>query len=91
MTRHRVDRGWGGPLLGWFDLLNSWLGEAGLSPGRASRTVNAFARLSLWMQDCGIGVADLDEDVIDEHIVVPPRSWRVSYAACGLVLDSLIS
>jgi linoleoyl-CoA desaturase len=23
--------------------------------------------------------------------VVPPRSWRVSYAACGLVLDSLIS
>ena len=25
------------------------------------------------------------------EFVVPPRSWRVSYAACGLVLDSLIS
>jgi len=24
-------------------------------------------------------------------IVVPPKSWRVSYAASGLVLDSLIS
>ena len=23
--------------------------------------------------------------------VVPPKSWRVSYAASGLVLDSLIS
>ncbi len=27
----------------------------------------------------------------DVHYVVPPKSWRVSYAACGLVLDSLIS
>jgi hypothetical protein len=25
------------------------------------------------------------------RIVVPPKSWRVSYAASGLVLDSLIS
>ena len=25
------------------------------------------------------------------HVVVPPKSWRVSYAASGLVLDSLIS
>jgi hypothetical protein len=24
-------------------------------------------------------------------VVVPPKSWRVSYAASGLVLDSLIS
>jgi len=27
----------------------------------------------------------------DEADVVPPKSWRVSYAASGLVLDSLIS
>jgi hypothetical protein len=26
-----------------------------------------------------------------EGFVVPPKSWRVSYAASGLVLDSLIS
>lgn len=25
------------------------------------------------------------------HIVVPPRSWRVPYAASGVMLDSLIS
>ena len=33
--------------------------------------------------------------VIEYHdlpwCVVPPKSWRVSYAASGLVLDSLIS
>jgi transposase len=28
---------------------------------------------------------------LNEQIVLPPRSWRVSYAASGLVLDSLIS
>jgi hypothetical protein len=33
-----------------------------------------------------IGDGDLPRD-----FVLPPKSWRVSYAASGLVLDSLIS
>ena len=37
-------------------------------PGRARRNVNAFGRLSSWMAACGLTVADLNEDVIDEHI-----------------------
>jgi len=43
-------------------------------------------------------VADLCCDSVSEWQamvkvadVVPPKSWRVSYAASGLVLDSLIS
>ena len=35
--------------------------------------------------------ATFPRDTLSTHIVVPPKSWRVSYAACGLVLDSLIS
>src|ERR1700693_736580 len=66
MARGRVVVG--GPLMMWVDPLDSWLGQTGLSPGRVSRTVNAFAGLSSWMADRGLGVADLDEDVIDEHI-----------------------
>jgi site-specific recombinase XerD len=57
-----------GPLLMWIGPLNSWLGQTGLSPGRADRTVNAFARLSSWMDSRGLGVSDLDEGLIDEHI-----------------------
>ena len=36
----------------------------------------------------------IDTHIIDElltDLVVPPKSWRLSYAASGLVLDSLIS
>ncbi len=66
MARGRVVVG--GPLMMWVGPLDSWLGRTGLSPGRVSRTVNAFAGLSSWMADRGLGVADLDEDVIDEHI-----------------------
>jgi site-specific recombinase XerD len=57
-----------GPLLMWTGPLESWLQQAGCSPGRARRTVNAFGRLSTWMAARGLTVADLNEDVIDEHI-----------------------
>jgi hypothetical protein len=57
-----------GPLLMWVGPLDSWLRQVGCSPGRAGRGVNAFVRLSAWMAVRGLGVADLDEDVIDEHI-----------------------
>jgi hypothetical protein len=40
----------------------------GVFTERASRAVNAFVRLSAWMAVRGLGVADLDEDVFDEHI-----------------------
>jgi hypothetical protein len=66
MARGRVKLA--GPLVMWIGPLDSWLRQAGLSPGRVSRAVNAFARLSSWMADRGLGIADLDEDVIDEHI-----------------------
>jgi hypothetical protein len=54
--------------------MDSWLGEARRSTGRTSRTVNAFAELSLWMQDGGIGVGDHDENVIDRY--VQAEQWR---------------
>jgi site-specific recombinase XerD len=66
MARGREDLA--GPLLMWIGPLDSWLRQTGCSPERASRAVNAFARLSAWMAARGLGVADLDEDVIDEHI-----------------------
>jgi site-specific recombinase XerD len=66
MARGRVELA--GPLVMWIGPLDSWLRQAGSSPGRVSRAVNAFARLSSWMAGRGLGISDLDEDVIDEHI-----------------------
>jgi hypothetical protein len=36
-------------------------------------------------------IAELSARRCEDPDVVPPKSWRVSYAASGLVLDSLIS
>jgi hypothetical protein len=66
MARSGVD--FAGALLIWIGPLESWLQQTGCSPGRAHRTVNAFGRLSTWMAASGLTVADLNEDVIDEHI-----------------------
>jgi site-specific recombinase XerD len=66
MARGVVD--FAGPLLMWIGPLESWLPQVGCSPGRARRTVNALVRLSTWMAARGLTVADLNEDVIDEHI-----------------------
>lgn len=57
-----------GPLGVWIGPLSSWLEQSGCAPGRAQRTVRAFARLSSWMARGGWGVADLDEALIAEHV-----------------------
>jgi site-specific recombinase XerD len=64
----RGGKDFAGPLLMWTGPLESWLQQAGCSPGRTRRTANAFGRLSTWMAARGLTVADLNEDVIDEHI-----------------------
>src|SRR5450830_1709778 len=58
-----------GPLAGWIGPLASWLVLSGCAPGRARRTVLAFGRLSSWLAGRDVSLADLDEDVIDEHIL----------------------
>ena len=58
-----------GPLAGWVGPLASWLVFAGCAPGRVRRTVLAFGRLSSWLAERDVGLADLDEDVIDEYIL----------------------
>lgn len=58
-----------GPLAGWIGPLASWLVFAGCAPGRVRRTVLAFGRLSSWLAERDVGLADLDEDVIDEYIL----------------------
>lgn len=57
-----------GPLAVWIGPLVSWLEQTGCAPGRAQRTVRAFARLSSWMASGGWGVADLDEALIADHV-----------------------
>lgn len=57
-----------GPLSVWVGPLAGWLEDSGCAPGRTRRAVRAFARLSSWMVARGLSAADLDEDVIDEHI-----------------------
>ena len=63
------------------ELLSPDLGasEPAVFPGSTLSPVVATAPLS---------VAFLPPEV---SLVVPPKSWRLSYAASGLVLDSLIS
>ena len=66
MARNGAD--FSGPLRRWIAPLESWLQQTGCSPGRALRTINAFGRLSSWMAARGLTGADLNEDVLDEHI-----------------------
>lgn len=58
-----------GPLAGWIDPFASWLVFSGCAPGRAQRAVLTFGRLSSWLAERDVGLADLDEDVIDEYIL----------------------
>jgi hypothetical protein len=57
-----------GPLLIWIEAFETWLSASGCSPARALRAVKAFGRFSSWMAVGGFGVADLNEQLIDEHI-----------------------
>lgn len=41
-----------------------WLAAQGYSPGSAAGIVNLLGRLSLWMRVVGVGVDDIDEDLL---------------------------
>jgi site-specific recombinase XerD len=58
-----------GPLAGWIGPFASWLVSSGCAPGRVRRAVLAFGRLSSWLAERDVGLADLDEDVIDECVL----------------------
>ena len=58
-----------GPLAGWIGPFASWLVSSGCAPGRVRRAVLAFGRLSSWLAERDVGLADLDEDVIDEYVL----------------------
>lgn len=60
---NRVDPG-----LAWTELLVAWLSDSRISEERARRAVLAFGRLSAWVTGRGLGVEDVDEDVIDVYI-----------------------
>lgn len=42
----------------------TWLAAQGYSPGSAAGAVNLVKRLSLWMQEVGAGVGDIDGDLL---------------------------
>lgn len=42
----------------------TWLAAQGYSPGSAAGAVNLLKRLSLWMQEVGAGVGDIDGDLL---------------------------
>src|SRR5580658_3963150 len=57
-----------GPLAVHMDALHDWLGRTGCSAERSVRCEYAFARLSGWMADRHLQLADLDGDAIGEYI-----------------------
>lgn len=56
------------PSVAWAEPLEAWLSDSGVSEERARRAVLAFGRFSAWMTGQGLGVEDVDEDVIDQYI-----------------------
>lgn len=56
------------PLEAWDEPMKAWLGDSRISKDRARRAVLAFGRFSAWATGRGLGVEDVDEDVIDEYI-----------------------
>jgi hypothetical protein len=47
---------------------SAWSVTKGYSQGSAAGIVNLLERLSLWMQDVGAGVDDIDEDLLAEFV-----------------------
>lgn len=48
---------------------SAWLAAQGYSPGSAAGILNLLGRLSLWMQEVGAGVGDINEELLDRFIV----------------------
>ncbi len=46
-----------------------WLAGQGYAPGSTAGVVNLLARLSLWMQEVGTGVEDIDEQLLDRFVL----------------------
>ena len=47
---------------------SEWLAAQGYSPGSAAGIVNLLARLSMWMQEVGAGVDDIDEGLLARFV-----------------------
>jgi hypothetical protein len=47
-----------------------WLSGQGYSPGSAAGIVNLLERLSVWMQVVGVGVDDIDEELLGRFVAV---------------------
>lgn len=62
-----------------------WLAGQEYAPGSGAGVVNLLARLSLWMQEVGAGVDDIDEELL-HRFVVRERSREV---VCAAVKSSL--
>ncbi|WP_158726871.1 tyrosine-type recombinase/integrase [Tomitella fengzijianii] len=45
-----------------------WLAAQGYSPGSSTPVVNLLARLSVWMQEVGVGIDDIDEELLDRFV-----------------------
>lgn len=46
-----------------------WLAGQGYSPGSAAGVVNLLGRLSLWMEEVGVGVDDIDGELLDQFVL----------------------
>lgn len=47
----------------------AWLVKQGYAPGSAAGVVNLLGRLSLWMQEVGVGVDDIDGELLDRFVL----------------------
>ena len=58
-----------GPLApGVLDECSRWFAAKGYSPGSAAGAVNLAQRLSAWMQEVGVGIGELDEELLDRFV-----------------------
>lgn len=51
------------------DECRRWLAGQGYAPGSAAAVVNLVARLSLWMQEVGAGIDDIDGELLDRFVL----------------------
>lgn len=64
---------------------SAWLSMKGYSPGTTAGVVNVLGRLSLWMRTVGVGIDDIDEDLL-ARFVTEERSRDV---ACVTAMRTL--
>ena len=50
------------------DECSRWFAAKGYSPGSAAGAVNLAQRLSAWMQEVGVGVGEIDEELLDRFV-----------------------